>query len=123
MNEDELKILKMIETGTITADEGMKLLDAIGSTEKRKQTTTKKTLKHVRLVVVDENKSNNVDIVLPLGIFKAGVKIGGKFSPELQTMMEEINYEEILKNIDAGATGELTTITTNDGHIIKIYLE
>ena len=123
MNEDELKILKMIESGTITADEGMKLLDAIGSTEKRKQTTTKKTLKHVRLVIVDENKSNNVDIILPLGIFKAGVKIGGKFSPELQTMMEEINYEEILKNIDAGATGEITTITTNDGHIIKIYLE
>ena len=123
MNEDELKILKMIEAGTITADEGMKLLDAIGSTEKRKQATSKKFLKHVRMVIVDENKSNNVDIILPLGIFKAGVKIGGKFSPELQTMMEEINFEEIQKNIDAGATGEITTITTNDGHIIKIYFE
>lgn len=123
MNEDELKILKMIESGTITADEGLKLLDAIGSTEKRKQTTTKKTLKHVRLVIVDENKGNNVDIILPLGIFKAGMKIGGKFSSELQTIMEEINYEEILKNIDSGATGEITSITTNDGQNIKIYFE
>lgn len=123
MNEDELKILKMIEAGTITADDGLKLLDAIGSSEKRKQAGAKKALKLIRLVIVDENKGNHVDIKLPLGIFKAGVKIGEKFSPELQTVMEEIDYEEILRNIDSGATGEITSITTNDGQNIKIYFE
>lgn len=123
MNEDELKILKMIEAGTITADDGLKLLDAIGSSEKRKQASAKKVLKLIRLVVVDENKGNHVDIKLPLGIFKAGVKIGEKFSPELQTVMEEIDYEEILRNIDAGATGEIANINTNDGQNIKIYFE
>ncbi len=123
MNEDELKILKMIEAGTITADDGLKLLDAIGSSEKRKQASAKKVLKLIRLVIVDENKGNHVDIKLPLGIFKAGVKIGEKFSPELQTVMEEIDYEEILRNIDAGATGEIANINTNDGQNIKIYFE
>ena len=47
MNEDALKILKMIETGTINAEEGMKLLEAINGTDKKKQTTNKKVLKKI----------------------------------------------------------------------------
>lgn len=123
MNEDELKILKMIEAGTITADEGMKLLEAIGGGDKKRQNTTKKTLKVIRLNIFDEHKNNQLDIKLPLALFKAGVKIGEKFSPDLQGVMEEINYDEILKSINEGATGEITTIKTHDGHSIQIFFE
>jgi len=129
MNEDELKILKMIEAGTITADEGMKLLEAIGSGDKKRQNTQntqntpKKTLRVIRLNIFDEHKNNQVDIKLPLALFKAGVKIGEKFSPDLQSVMEEINYDEILKSINEGATGEITTIKTHDGHSIQIFFE
>lgn len=123
MSEDALKILKMIENGTINADEGMKLLDAIGASDKKKQTTNKKALKSIRIYVEDERRNNPVDIKLPLGVFKAGVKIGEKFSPELQGAMEEINYDEILQSIDEGATGEIMNVKTHDGHTIKIYFE
>lgn len=35
MNEDQMKVLKMIEAGTISAEEGYKLMEAISSpTEK-----------------------------------------------------------------------------------------
>ncbi len=123
MSEDALKILTMIENGTINAEEGMKLLEAINGLEKKKQTASKKTLKSIRIYVEDERRNNQVDIKLPFGVFKAGVKIGEKFSPELQGILEEINYEEILKSIDEGATGELMNVQTHDGHTIKIYFE
>ena len=93
MSEDALKILKMIENGTINAEEGLKLLEAISISDKKKQATNKKTLKNIRIYVEDERRNNPVDIKLPIGVFKAGVKIGGKFSPELQGAMEEVNYE------------------------------
>ena len=124
MHEDELKILKMIESGTITAEEGMKLLEAIGSTEKKKATSSsKREAKNVRVVVESDHKSTPVDIKLPLGIFKAGVKIGEKFSPEFQGAMAGIDYESVLNAIDEGATGEVVSVTTDDGHLVKIYIE
>lgn len=122
MNEDELKILKMIETGTITAEEGAKLLEAIQISDKKKQ-TQKKTLKIVKLLIKDKSEEQDIEIKLPLAIFKAGFKIGGKFSPELQKTMNEVNYDEILQNVQDGTVGEVTTVVTNDGHTIKIYIE
>ena len=122
MNEDELKILKMIEAGTITAEEGSKLLEAIQASEKKRQ-TGKKTLKTVKLLIRDEKESQDVEVRLPLAIFKAGFKIGGKFSPELNQVMNEINYDEIIQNIQEGVAGEVTTVVTKDGHTIKIYVE
>jgi len=123
MSEDSLKILKMIENGTINAEDGMKLLDAISGSDKKKQTTTKKNLKSIRIYVEDERRNNPVDIKLPFGVFKAGIKIGEKFSPDLQGVMEEIDYDEILSAIDEGATGEIMNVKTHDGHTIKIYFE
>lgn len=122
MNEDELKILKMIEAGTITAEEGSKLLEAIQASDKKRQ-TGKKILKTVKLLIRDEKESQDVEVRLPLAIFKAGFKIGGKFSPELNQVMNEINYDEIIQNIQDGVAGEVTTVVTKDGNTIKIYVE
>lgn len=123
MGEDELRVLKMIESGTITAEEGMKLLDAISHSDKGKAPKAKKTVKAIRMHVHDESRSTPVDIKLPIALFKAGIKIGEKFSPELQQAMSEINYEEIMQSVDEGITGEIMSVTTNDGHVVVIYLE
>ncbi|HAS72591.1 MAG TPA: hypothetical protein DCS67_00430 [Clostridiales bacterium UBA8960] len=123
MNEDELRVLKMIEAGTITAEEGMRLIQALGQTDKLKQSKSRKNVKSIRLHIQDELKTSPVDIKLPIGLFKAGIKIGEKFSPELQQAMSEINYEDIMQSVDEGVLGEIMTVTTNDGHLVIIYLE
>lgn len=123
MGEDELRVLKMIEAGTITADEGMKLLAAISGGDKAKSLKERKTVRSIRMHIHDESRSTPVDIKLPIGLFKAGIKIGEKFSPDLQQAMSEINYEEIMQSVDEGITGEIMSVTTNDGHVVVIYLE
>lgn len=123
MSEDEIRVLKMIEAGTITADEGMKLLEAIGGGDKGKSAKERKTVRSIRVHIHDESRSTPVDLKLPIGLFKAGIKIGEKFSPELQQAMSEINYEEIMQSVDDGITGEIMSVTTNDGHVVVIYLE
>lgn len=123
MNEDEMKVLKMIEAGTITAEEGMRLLEAIGQTDKVKPSRSRRNVKAIRLHIQDDSKSSPVDIKLPIGLFKAGIRIGEKFSPELQQAMSEINYEEIMQSVEEGILGEIMTVSTSDGHLVIIYLE
>jgi hypothetical protein len=124
MNEDQMKVLKMIEAGTITAEEGYKLMEAISSPAKKSsETRSKREAKSIRVVVSDEHDEKQVNVRLPIGLFKAGIKIGEKFSPELQASMQEINYDEVKRAFEAGESGEVTTVETNDGHTIHIYIE
>ena len=124
MNEDQMKVLKMIEAGTITAEEGYKLMEAVGSAPKKSNVSNnKREAKSIRVVVSDDQDEKQVNVRLPIGLFKAGIKIGEKFSPELQASMQEINYDEVKRAFEAGESGEVTTVETNDGHTIRIYIE
>ena len=44
MNEDQMKVLKMIEAGTITAEEGYKLMEAVGSAPKKSNVSNNKKI-------------------------------------------------------------------------------
>lgn len=119
MNEDVMKILKMVEAGTITAEDGMKLIEAV-STDRKK---TSGKIKYVRLEVHESTGGKPVEIKLPVGILKAGLKIGEKFSPGLQETLKETEYEQILSAINEGASGEVITVNAQDGHRVIITLE
>ncbi len=72
MNEEKSRILKMLEDKKITADEAMKLLDALDRTESR---PTDRELKrkwlHVR---VEKDGKQTVNLKLPLSLLKFGFK-------------------------------------------------
>lgn len=119
MNEDVMKILKMVEAGTITAEDGMKLIEAVSSD--RKKPSGK--VKYVRLEVHENTGGKPVEIKLPVGILKAGLKIGEKFSPGLQETLKESEYEQILSAINEGASGQVITVNAQDGHRVIITLE
>ena len=120
MSEDRLQILKMIENGTISADDGLKLLDAVsGKTEETiSSKSNPKSVKWVRVVVTDEMKSKTVDIKLPSSLFKI---FGTKIIKGLDTDTD-IDMDEILELIRSGVEGELVNITTDDGHLVVISL-
>lgn len=124
MQEDQMKILKMIENGTITADEGMKLLQAIGGSEEKKGSANRISKpSHVRILVENEFKSKPVTVKLPIGLFKAGIKLGEKFSPEFQGAMSEVDYDAILTAINEGTMGEIMSVDTDDGSHVSIFIE
>ncbi len=116
MSEDRLQILKMIENGTISADDGLKLLDAV-SEKKEDKTNNTRGVKWVRVVVTDDMKGKSVDIKLPSSLFKV---FGTKIIKEVDS---EIDINEILEMIHSGVEGELVNLTTDDGHIVSISLE
>jgi hypothetical protein len=72
MNEEKARILKMLEDKKITADEAMKLLDALDRTDSRpSERDLKRKWLHIR---VEKDGRQTVNIKLPLALLKFGFK-------------------------------------------------
>ena len=122
LKDERLQILKMIEDGTITADEGAKLLAALeeGAT-KTVQTSPSGQARWMRVRVTDLNTGRSkVNVNLPMGLVDAGVKIGARFAPEMQ----DIDLDEIIEAIRDGAQGKIVEVEDEeDNERVQIYIE
>jgi len=103
MSNEKLRILKMVENGTISAEEASKLLTALNLSE-----APKKKAKWLKIRIYENNNPKpNVNVSVPLSVAKLAAKIGGKFKismPEnAKEMMKEKGFElntETFENID-----------------------
>jgi len=100
MNEDRQKILKMVAEGKITVDEADELLNALGEQPDKIQSVqpeqqAKKSPKylHVRVEPKSDNGKEKVNIRIPLGLIRAGVKLG--------TMMPEHVREKVTSELES----------------------
>ncbi len=123
MSEERLQILKMLEKGTIDAEEANKLLSTL---EKRdtafeKSETNGKKPKFIK-ILVEENGQEKVNISIPMLLAKTALKIMPKKAKE---QMEEnnVNLDEILSKINSeSSTGKIVDIN-DDGDHVAISLE
>jgi hypothetical protein len=76
MNEQKLRILKMLEDGKVTADEAARLMEALDKTESRpKESDIRRKWLHIR---VQENGRDTVNMKVPLALLKFGFKLAPK---------------------------------------------
>ena len=119
--EERMQILKMIEEGKISAEEGAKLLQALsaGRGEKRKPTAEEARWLRVRVTDLDSGK-NKVNVNIPMGLVNVGLKMGARFAPNV----EGLNYEEITEAIKSGAHGKIVDVVDEeDGERVEIFIE
>jgi len=122
LKEERMQILKMIEDGTITADEGAKLLAALEEgTSKGEQIASGGQARWMRIRVTDLNTGRaKVNVNLPMGLVSLGVKMGARFAPE----MEDINLDEVIQAIKDGAQGKIVEVEDEeDNERVEIYIE
>lgn len=124
VNEENLKILRMIEERQITAEQGAALL-ATGNKPASAvaPVPAPKTGKghFFRVLVTDtDNEKTRVNITLPLSLVKWGLKVGGKFAPEVEGLdLDELN--DIIQN---EASGKLVDVMDeDDGEHVQIFIE
>ncbi|MDW7660224.1 MAG: hypothetical protein SCL54_02235 [Bacillota bacterium] len=123
MKEEQMKILKMIEEGVITAADGMKLLEAISDEPEVNESAKNESVEWVRIKVSDPKRVNkDVNIKLPMSLIKIGMKIGEKFSVNFGTNLDPGDFQKILEAIKEGGAGEVINIETDDGQIVEISL-
>ncbi len=122
-NEERMKILKMIDEGKITAEEGAKLLGALKDTRKAQRPVpamggNRGTLR-VRVTDMVTGKTK-VNINLPVGLMDAAMRIGSQYAPEIQ----DLDLESLLSEIRSGASGKIVEVTDEeDGEHVEIFIE
>jgi len=137
MEEDRLRILKMIEEGKLTAAEAAELLAALGEEEAAPRvgpTQTRRGKRQTLRIKVDEKDGDKVNINLPLGlvrVFAGNGKLEKLIPDSAKTEMKvqgiDISAFQIDEMIDMVERGELdekiVDVRTEDGTVVEIYVE
>ncbi|MBN2259109.1 MAG: hypothetical protein JW702_01040 [Clostridiales bacterium] len=124
-----MKILKMIEDKIITAEEGLKLLDAIEDNERYETKREKIKMRGKKLIVkvLDKEENTNVDIKIPLSLVNLGLNIGSKFSPNLKEKMGNVDIDDIIKtaieDLNEDGNQKIVDIHEENGTTVEIYIE
>lgn len=111
MSEERLQILKMIESGQITAEEGTKLLAAVDESEPEKVLGVKPA-QWIRVRVRD-GENTKVNVNLPMALLEVAVNLALKFAPPSEEI-EKLNLQEIMASIKKGARGKLVEVEDGD---------
>jgi hypothetical protein len=123
IKEERMQILKMIEAGTISAEEGAKLLAALdeGSSKRERAEPLGGKARWMRIRVTDLKTGNaKVNVNLPMGLVNVGLKMGARFAPD----MENVDLDEIMASIKEGAQGKIVEVENDEGgERVEIYVE
>jgi len=132
VNEENLKILRMIEERRITAEQGAQLL-AAGNKPASEIAAFSKPAEEVAAapktgkwryfrVLITDTASGKVrtSVTLPLSLVKWGLKVGGQFSPEVKG----IDVDELSDIINSETNGKLVDVMDDeDGEHVEIFIE
>lgn len=125
-SEERMRILKMIQDGLISAEDGIRLLDSIEQSVKREKDgqlleESGRTAKFFRVRVTDTNSGKaRVNVRLPVSVLSAGMKMGARFSTEIQGL----DPLELMQFIREGTIGKIVDVfDEKDGEHVEVFLE
>ena len=125
-SEERMRILKMIQDGVISAEDGIRLLDSIDQSVKKESSSSRgddtgKLAKFFRVRVTDTNSGKaRVNVRLPVSVLSAGMKMGARFSTEIQGL----DQNELMQFIREGTIGKIVDVfDEKDGEHVEVFLE
>lgn len=123
--EERMKILKMIEEGKISAEEGAKLLAALSEGRHGPGWPLPPRAPgaaHRLIIRVTDTRSgrSKASVQLPLELIDAGLKVGAKFAPEV----EGVDMSNVMEALRSGVTGKIIDVVDEvDGEHVEIFIE
>lgn len=125
-SEERMKILKLIEEGKISADEGSKLLSALSDTRRGFPGSPRPPgmgggARWLRIRVTDTRTGRSkASVQIPLALVDAGMKIGAHFAPEV----EGVDMSNVMEALRMGVTGKIIDVVDeDDGEHVEIFVE
>jgi len=121
--EERMKILKMIEEGKLSPEEGAKLLAALSSGRGSPPITGSLmgNARWLRVRVTDTGTGRaKATVQIPLSLMDAGMKIGAHFAPEVAG----VDMDEVMDALRTGMTGKIIDVMDEeDGEHVEIFVE
>jgi len=119
---ERIRILKMIESGKISAEEGTRLLNALATQTKKAPKSLDSSARWLRIRVVNlDSGKESVRVNIPMSLVDVGMRMGARFVPDIE---QESAMEEMAEAIRLGLTGKiLDVVDEDDRERIEIFVE
>jgi hypothetical protein len=119
---EQMKILQMLQEGTIKAEEAAKLLEALEEGDEER--TPSEGGKVLKIKVSDKySGAVKVNLGLPLG-FARFLKDLIPASERARIESQGVDLDAVFANLDSGIKGKLVDVEdVQDGHLIEIWIE
>ncbi len=120
MDAERLQILKMVEKGQITAQEGARLLEALAGNSTDRTTASQPTWFRVRVTDTRTGR-RKVDVNIPLSLVSVGMRLGARFAPKVA----DVDLPNLLRQIEQeGMQGRVIDVMDEeDGEHVEIFVE
>ncbi|MFR6257264.1 MAG: SHOCT-like domain-containing protein [Anaerovoracaceae bacterium] len=127
--DEKMRILKMVEEGTITAEQAAELMKAMSIECGEEETALAKIDDYGRKmfrIIVDSEEGDKVNIQFPVDAVKKILKVTGKL-PIPQEELEGIDLNETMEAIseclDEEVMGDFINVETSDGAKVRIFVD
>lgn len=119
--DDRLRILRMIEQGQISAEEGARLLEAITDGAARTRARTEARARSLRVVVTDlHSRRQKINVTIPASLVSVGLKLGARLFPR----DAGVTNDDVLRAIERDAPGRIFELQDlEEGERIEIFVE
>ena len=123
-SEERMKILQMVADGTIAAEDGVRLLEAMRIGESKTQSTHLQSSQsrwfRVRVTEIDTGR-DKININIPIGLVNAGLKMGARFVGD---DIEGVDFNELSAAVRSGQTGKIMEAEDMEkGERVEIFVE
>lgn len=118
------EILNMVKEGTITVEEGARLLEAMGE-ETLKLSEKNNKPKMMRVFVDAEDEKDGpvkVRVNIPVSLLKLGSKMGKSVNINGVKIDEYVDIDEVLKAVDNGEMGEIISVDSEEAKV-RVVIE
>lgn len=128
MEEKQFRILKMVEEGAVTAEQGAKLLSDMNAESPARQTAiVKKSYdKKMFRILVDGASGDKVKVQFPVGAVKKLLKATGKLpipEKDLQGIDLSGMMDAVSECLEAELEGDFVNVESTDGTTVRIFVE
>ena len=119
--DERLRILKLVERGQVSAEEGAQLMAAVEAGNGPGRTRTTASARSLRIRVTDlGTQRQKVNVTIPTSLISTGLKLGARLIPDASPA----TLDELLRTIEAGATGRIFEAQDREqGERIEIFVE
>jgi hypothetical protein len=123
-SEERMQILKMIEEGKVSAEDGAKLLAALSAGARREGEPPARSgaePRWFRVRVTDLATGRpKVNVNIPMGLVNVGLKMGARFAPEV----DGLDMTQLMEAIRSGQHGKVIDVTDDEGgERVEIFVE
>ena len=126
--DEKLRVLKMVEEGTITAEEAVELMAAMQADLPAQEMRVVKNSYDKKLfrVLVDSTSGDKVKIQFPVGAIKKILKATGKLpipEKDLQGVDLSSMMDAVSECLDEEIEGDFVNVEAADGTTVRIFVD